>query len=89
MNINYKRNGILFLLPSSRVSFVRDEEIQLGSLLVIIPIFQSCISTELCSLILMGEMLVIFNWKKKMRMWGDHKLMDSFITVKQHEYKTV
>lgn len=37
MNINYKRNWILFLLPSSTVSFVKDEEIQLGSLFVIIP----------------------------------------------------
>lgn len=61
MNINHKRNWILFLLPSSTVSFVKDEEIQLGSLFVIIPTFQSCISTELCSLILMGEMLVILN----------------------------
>lgn len=81
MNVNYKRNWVLFLLPSSRIAFGKHEEIQLGSLFVIIPILQSCISTELCSLVLMGDMLVTLNSKNE-NMGVNIKLVDGYITLK-------
>lgn len=69
MDINCKRNWMLFILPSFRISFVKDEEIQLGNLFATITVFQNCLSTELCSLVLMGEALATLNWK--MRIWGE------------------
>lgn len=61
MDVNCKRNWMLFILPSFRISFVKDEEIQLGNLFATIAVFQSCLSTELCSLVPMGEVLATLN----------------------------
>ena len=60
---------MLFVLPSFRISLVKDGEIQLGSLFAFIWIFQNCLSTEIFSLVLMGKVLVTLNWKR--RIWGE------------------
>lgn len=75
-------------MPSSRISIVKDEEIQLESLFVIMPVFQSCLSTEIYSLVSMGKILATLNWRK----WGygmNNKSVTGYITLKQHEYKIV
>lgn len=56
MDINCKGTG-----PYSaifKVPFAKDEEIQLGSLFAVMPLFQSCLTTELCSLFFNG---LVFN----------------------------